>query len=314
MQHVPFGATGLEVSRLGFGTATYAHNGTERRAVEKLLNRVLDAGINVIDTAACYPDAEPVIGSGIAHRRDEYVIVTKRGHKVEGVSGEEFSAALVTATVERALRQMRTDHLDVMLLHSCSRQVLERGDALGALVEAKRAGKVRFVGYSGDNAALSAAAAMPEVEVLETSVSIADQVNIDAGIAEAAARRVAVLAKRPVANGAWRAPADIGALSDYASPYAGRLGKMAVDPGELGYATGERRRDRDHAWMRLAIGFVFAVAGVHTAIIGSRTWDHMSTNINISAEAAIAPQVFERLRRMFTDAQRASGAVWEGLT
>ena len=310
MQRVPFGATELEVSRLGFGTATYAHNGTERRAVERLLNRILDAGINLIDTAACYPDAEPLIGSSIAHRRDEYVLVTKCGHRVEGVSGDEFSAELVAATVDRALQQMRTDHLDVMLLHSCSLERLERGDAIGALVEAKRAGKVRFVGYSGDNAALSAAVAMPEVEVIETSVSIADQANIDAGVAEAAARNLAVLVKRPVANGAWRAPADIGALSDYASPYADRLREMAVDPAELGYDSGERDTD----WVRMTLAFALAVPGVHTAITGSRYWDHMSTNIDISGEAAISPAAFARLRQSFVDAERASGAVWEGLT
>ena len=310
MERVPFGATGLEVSRLGFGTATYAYNATERRAAEKLLNRVLDAGINVIDTAACYPGAEPIIGSGIAHRRNEYVLVTKCGHKVDGVSGDPFSAELVAATVERALGQMRTDRLDVMLLHSCSLDVLERGEALSALVAAKQAGKARFIGYSGDNSALSAAAAMPDVDVVETSVSIADQVNIEAGLAIAAERNVAVLVKRPVANGAWRVPEDIGALSDYASAYGARLRQMALDPANLGYLADEP----DAAWMRLALGFVLAVPGVHTAVIGSRNWSHVHTNIVISEEAGMQAEVFGRLRARFADAQRASSAVWEGLT
>ena len=68
--------------------------------------------------------------------------------------------------------------VDVMLLHSCDLATLQKGEALGALVKARDAGKIRFAGYSGDNEAAAWAAAHPDIAVLETSISIADQRNI----------------------------------------------------------------------------------------------------------------------------------------
>ena len=235
MENRPFGKTGHDVSALGFGGAEVGYLETEQRQVAQVLNTLLDEGVNLIDTAAAYAGSEEVIGKAIAHRRDEYVLVSKCGRPFEDLPGEAWSPDLVSATVDRSLRRLQTDRLDVMLLHSCDLEILKKGDALGALVKAREAGKIRFVGYSGDNEAAVHAAGLPDVAVIETSVSICDQANIDGVLPLAARNGIGVLAKRPIANAAWKDVSERrGIYVNYAKTYAappGRHGPRARRPG-----------------------------------------------------------------------------------
>ena len=160
MDYTTFGRTGLKVSRIAFGAGPIGYLGSNQDQAGKVLNLLLDRGVNVIDTAAVYLGSEELIGKAVGHRRNEFVLVSKCGRKVDGVEGEDWSPQVVAQTVDRSLRRLGTDHLDVMLLHSCDQAVLERGEALGALLRAKEAGKIRFAGYSGDNEAATFAVAL----------------------------------------------------------------------------------------------------------------------------------------------------------
>src|SRR5205814_11922 len=136
-------------------------------------------------------------------------------------------------TVDRSLRRLRTDRLEVILLHSCDLHTLQKGEALGTLVEAQKAGKVRWPGYSGDNEAAAWAAGRPEVAVIETSISIADQVNIDLVLPVTRAKNCGVLAKRPIANAAWKPlSSQPGLYQGYAKTYTDRFAKMKLSPEE----------------------------------------------------------------------------------
>src|SRR5208282_5869656 len=97
----------------------------------------------------------------------------------DDLRAEPWSPDLISQTIDRSLRLLKTDVLDVMLLHSCDLETLKKGDALGALVQARAAGKIRFAGYSGDNDAAAYAAAHPDVAVIETSINLVDQANLD---------------------------------------------------------------------------------------------------------------------------------------
>src|SRR3954463_11014668 len=114
MQHRPFGRTGLHVSPLGFGGAPVGYLKTDRERVATILNFLLDHNVNLIDTAASYEGSEELIGQTIGHRRNQFILVSKCGRKVEGddsVSGEDWSADLIAKTVDRSLRRLKTDHL-----------------------------------------------------------------------------------------------------------------------------------------------------------------------------------------------------------
>lgn len=302
-----FGRTGFDVTPLGFGAAPIGYLNTDRRKATDILNLLLDAGVNLIDTAAAYEGSEWVIGEAVGHRRGEYVLVSKCGSKLPDVDAPAWSAEVVTQTVDRALRRLRTDVLDVMLLHSCDLAALEKGDALGALVKARDAGKVRFAGYSGDNEALAYAAALPDVAVVEASVSIVDQANVGWGVRVAREHDVGVIAKRPIANAAWiGATGRPGFYDRYAKPYVERLQAMRFRPSDVGFA------DTNDGWAELALRFTLSQPGVHTAIIGTTNPDNARANIAYAAKGPLPADAAERVRAAFAAADPQG--TWQGLT
>src|SRR3954451_18591383 len=124
MNKVAFGKTGLHVSQLGFGSAPIGYLKTDREKVGRILNLLLDEGVNVIDTAASYEGSEEVIANAVGHRRDEFVLISKCGGKVPQAQGEAWTADLIRNTEDAALRRLQTERIDVMLLHSCDLTML----------------------------------------------------------------------------------------------------------------------------------------------------------------------------------------------
>ena len=155
------GRTGLQVTMLGYGAmelrgAPRARPTTDEQA-ETILNAVLDAGINYIDTSIDYGVSEERIGRYISHRRSEYYLASKCGCLVGAatapvgqVSPHVYTRDNIIAGVEQSLVRMKTDYLDLVQFHiSPSQQTLEENGSLDAMMELKEAGKVRFIGMSG---------------------------------------------------------------------------------------------------------------------------------------------------------------------
>jgi aryl-alcohol dehydrogenase-like predicted oxidoreductase len=115
MEKRRFGKTGHDISVLGFGGAPIGFLETEQQRVARILNILLDEGVNLIDTAAAYHGSEEAIGKAVSHRRSEYVLVSKCGEPGTPES-DAWKPASLTQTVDRALSRLKTDHLDVMLL------------------------------------------------------------------------------------------------------------------------------------------------------------------------------------------------------
>lgn len=301
-----FGKTGYQVSQLGFGGAPAAFLKTEGEAAAKLVHFLLDSGVNLLDTAAMYPGSEEFIGNHFAHRRAEYVLVSKCGHKVEGCSAGPWTAELIRFSVDRALRLLKTDRLDVMLLHSCDLATLEKGEALGALVEAREAGKIRFAGYSGDNEAAAHAATLEDIAVIETSVNIVDQANIEKVLPVAMEHNVGVIVKRPVANACWKELASQpGFYKNYAKVYTERFAAMGLTAEELGFGSAAD-------WPEIALRFTLAQAGVNTAIIGTTKLENATANLKVAAKGPLAADAAAKIRAAFARAD-AEGK-WTGQT
>jgi aryl-alcohol dehydrogenase-like predicted oxidoreductase len=307
MKLVRFGKTGLQVSPLGFGGAQIGYLDTDRQIVGKMLNFLLDQGANVIDTASSYETSEEVIGESISHRRAEFVLISKCGNPIPGLSGRRWSAELISQTIDRSLRLLKTDRLDAMLLHSCDLATLHAGEAMGALVKARAAGKIRHAGYSGDNEAAAFAAGLPDVAVIETSISLADQANIDMVLPIALKNDLAVIAKRPIANAAWKNPAEhAGLYKEYARSYTDRLSKMKLNPGDLGIP-GEPQT----AWPELALRFTLSHPGIHTAIIGTTNQTNARANFAYAEKGPLPAHVLQKIRDAFKTAQGKQH--WPGL-
>lgn len=299
------GKTGFSVSPLGFGSAPVGFLNTEKEAAGALLSQLLDRGINLIDTAASYPGSEELIGKYIAHRRSEYVLVSKCGQAFDDLPGKAWTAEVVTATVDRSLKRLKTDVIDVMLLHSCDLKTLKGSDALAGLVKAREAGKIRFAGYSGDNEAAAYAAGLVDVAVIETSVNLVDQVNIDLVLPKTVTNNVGVLAKRPIANAAWKDLSEQkGMYQNYAKVYSERFAAMDLSPADVGLPA--------DAWSELALRFTLSLPDVHSAIIGTTNPANVDANLAIVNKGPLPAAAIAKVRAAFKKAD--PNGKWTGQT
>src|SRR5437660_52171 len=227
MEKRQFGNTDMQVTGLGFGGAEIGFEGATPDTVTRLLNGALDAGLNVIDTAECYPGSEELIGQTVSKRRKDFYLFTKCGHPDGYAAPDNWTPASILQSIQRSLKLLRTDRLDLIQLHSCSEEELRKGDVIAALKQARERGYARYVGYSDDSRAARYAVECGQFDTLQTSVSIADQEAIDRTLPIARQKNLGVIAKRPIANAAWRT----GKKPDnaYHHTYWERLQKLQYD-------------------------------------------------------------------------------------
>jgi aryl-alcohol dehydrogenase-like predicted oxidoreductase len=150
METRPVGSSGLQVSRLGLGTLTWARDTTPEDARE-LLTAFCEAGGNLIDTAAAYAagDAERLLGKLTREvvDRDDLVIATKAGFAIrDGRRVTDTSRRALLRDLEGSLRRLDTDHVDLWQVHAWGSAPLE--ETLSALDHAVQSGKARYVGIS----------------------------------------------------------------------------------------------------------------------------------------------------------------------
>lgn len=198
MSALPLGQTGLSVTRVGFGAMHFDGIDSESE-VGQLLNGVLDLGVNLIDTARGYGRSEERIGRHLSHRRHEFVLSTKFGYGIDGVP--DWTHACIVQGVERALRLLRTDVIDIGHLHSCPLPVLQSGEASQALADCVKAGKLRVAAYSGENAELAHALEDGRFSSVQCSLSLVDRANLSQ-----MPTSKGLLVKRALAGLAWARP------------------------------------------------------------------------------------------------------------
>ena len=296
MERRVLGGTGLEVSVLGFGGSEIGYEGAPLAAVEELLGGALDAGLNVIDTAECYMASEELIGQAVSHRRDDFHLFTKCGH-ASGLDHPDWHPRLIAESIDRSLRRLRTDHVDLLQLHSCSAEVLREGSVVEALRRAREQGKTRFIGYSGDGADALYAVESGAFDTLQTSVNVADQQALDLTLPAARARGMGVIAKRPVANAVWKhasRPED-----PYVQAYWERLRQLDYDflKGDLHHSVGT------------ALRFTLSVPGVHTAIVGTSKPGRWRENAEALKVSGLPASEFDAIRARWG---QVAGDDWAG--
>lgn len=290
----------MEVSVLGFGGSETGYARNEASQTARLLNAALDAGLNVIDTAECYGNGEEQIGQAVSHRRGDFFLFTKCGHAA-GFPGErDWDIAMLEKSVDRSLRLLKTDHVDLLQLHTCGEDLLRRGDVIAVLQRARQAGKTRFIGYSGDSDDAVYAIRCGAFDTLQTSVNIADQECIERTLPLALKAGMGVIAKRPVANVAWRYGRH--QPGGYCQPYWERLRKLEYPfLPEDGGSTDEA--------VSVALRFTLAQPAVAVAIVGTANPDRWKQNAAL-LEAGPLP---ERNVQAIRDRWRAvAGSDWVG--
>jgi hypothetical protein len=288
----------MDVTLLGFGGAEIGFEKAEQATVDRLLNSALDAGLNVIDTAAGYPASEAKIGNAVSSRRNDFFLFTKCGNSLSN-DEQYWNAGALTASIDSSLADLRTDHVDLVQLHSCSKEILRKGEAIQALQRAREAGKTRFIGYSGDNANALLAIESGAFDTLQTSVNIADQSSIEDTLPKARAKGMGVIAKRPIANAAWKTGAK--PVNAYHHTYWERLQELKYDflDGDLETA------------ISIALRFTLAQAGVATAIVGTKNPERWKANAKLVEAGPLDAGMVARIRARWREVARAD---WVGQT
>lgn len=298
MEKREFGKTGMKVSVLGFGGAEVGFSNASADRVKELLVSALDAGLNVIDTAECYETSEELIGKAVAGRRKDFYLFTKCGHS-HGYSDPDWhDMKRLEASLDRSLKRLGTDYVDLFQLHSCSKDVLEKGDVIEFMKKAKKSGKTRFIGYSGDNEEALYAVHSGVFDALQTSLSIADQWSLEHSIPEAMKRGMGVITKRPIANAAWRhkeKPVD----NSYIVPYWERLQKLDYNflKGDMGKAVSE------------ALRFTLTTPGVTVAIVGTQQPGRWQENAKIVGAGHLEAAYYNAIRKRWREIAQPD---WKG--
>lgn len=281
MEKRAFGKTDMNVSVLGLGG--HELNTTTVDEASRILHQALESGINAFDTAECYGQSEETIGRAIGHRRSEYYLFTKCGHAA-GLDLPDWHPRMLEQSIERSLQRLRTDHLDLVQLHSCSEKLLRAGEVIEVLQRARDAGKTHYIGYSGDRRAALYAVRCGVFDALQISVNIADQEAIDTIIPVAQDRQMGVIAKRPLACAAWK------------------MKQKPVDPSQAAYW--QRLAVLDYDFLKgnldaaasIALHFTLNVPGVNVAIVGTTNPERIRQNCLLLETTSLPVEQRESIR------------------
>lgn len=289
------GRTGLEVTTLGYGAMSldsrFGRTVAQTEANE-VLNALLDAGVNFIDTSPDYGPSEEMVGRAVAGRRNEYVLATKCGCPVQvepGQQGHVYTPANITAAVEQSLKRLQTDHLDIVQFHgSPSRAALDEHGAVEALKDLQRAGKVRFIGMSGTLPNLPAQIDLGAFDVFQIPYS-ALQREHEALIATARTAGAGTVIRGGVARGApseekaW----DIRRLPEVAEERPRTLWETAALDDLLDGASR----------MEFMLRFTLSHPDLDTTIVGTANPEHLRQNLDAARKGPLAPDVMAEARR-----------------
>lgn len=288
MQQRAFGATGLVVSAVGFGAMHF--DGIDDEAeVGRLLNGALDLGVTLVDTARGYGRSEERIGRHIAHRRSEFVLSTKFGYGVDGVP--DWTYACIVQGVERALKLMRTELIDIGHLHSCPLPALQRGEVTQALADCVRAGKLRVAAYSGEDAELALALADERFGSVQCSLSLVDRSN---GTQLPPPRGQGVIIKRALAGLSWARAERPGDFCE--GQYWDRWRALALpDPGL--------------PWAEVALRWAAQQPGVGSVLVGTKRL----VNLRSAIEALERGPLPQPLLDALDAAWQREGRAWPGI-
>lgn len=294
-----FGNTGVMVSEIGLGCGGYwgFRSFPEERAAE-IVDLALEHGVNLMDTGPNYSggNAEPRLGRILAGRRERVFLATKVGSRLErGRVVKDWSPGGIRASVEASLVNLRTDHLDLVQLHSPSPGVLDDDRTLGALAALKREGLATFVGLSTDPTLAARAIELGVFDCIMITYNILHQ-RVAERIAEiAAGAGRAVLARSPMAHVVFE-PSLFRPTSWARIWYLLR----ALKNFRRDLAKGRSLRFL-HDWEgwhgpRAALRFVLENPCVTSAIVGTTDPRHLVDNLSVSNGPPLPGDLLERLR------------------
>jgi 1-deoxyxylulose-5-phosphate synthase len=271
------GRTGLAVSEIALGTVELGLDygiGPEARKpgeseAARILHRSLDLGINFIDTARAYGDAEAIVGRVLAGRRREFVLCTK------AMPGDD-----AVESVERSLRELQTDMLDIVMIHCRAGELEPPVDVAAGLERCREAGKLRFTGASVYGEAAALAAIEAGFDCLQIAMNVLDRRMEARVLPEASRKNVGIVARSVLLKGVLsprvvELPLELAPLKDAAM----RLGAPLAELPELAYR------------------YLLAQNPPHTLLVGAGRVEEMEAAVRFASLGPLPAAQCEALRR-----------------
>ena len=316
MEHRPLGRTDMSVSAIGFGAWAIgsAWGPVDDDESMKALHAAVDAGMNFVDTADVYGDgrSERLVGRLRRERRGETIhVATKAGRRLANQTPEGYSRESLGAWVERSLRNLGMETIDLLQLHCPHPRVYDMPAVFGILDDLAREGKLRYYGVSVETVDEALRAVRhPNVQTVQIIFNMFRTKPAEAFFPEAKARRVGILARVPLASGLLTG--KLRADSDFAADDHRRYNRNgeAFDKGEtfsgvpyeVGLEAVERLRPLVPAGAtlaQLALRWILMYDAVSCAIPGARTAPQARDNATAASLPPLSSEVMDAARAVY---------------
>lgn len=298
------GRTGADATILGYGAMELRGQPRGPEITDedagRLLNAVLDGGINLIDTSPDYGRSEELIGTYLGHRRDEYFLASKCGCPLEFPTDvpppypHDYSQRNVRADVEQSLRRLRTDRLDLVQVHmSPSVATLEENGTIEALKDLQAEGKIRFIGMSGILPNLPGHIAMNVFDAFQIPYSAVqrDHENL---ISEAAGQGAGTLIRGGAARGAASEEKNWSNGPLTQEPGLGQRNWETSGVQDLINEAGIGRQE-------FILRFTLSHPGLSTTIVGTANPAHLASNIAVAEQGPLPADLYEEAKKRLPD-------------
>jgi aryl-alcohol dehydrogenase-like predicted oxidoreductase len=297
----------VNVTPLGYGAMEIrgAHSWGGRpvsaRQVGRILNNVLDAGINFIDTANDYGASEELIGRFVGHRRQDFLLATKCGCPVAGQdppTGHVWTRENLLLNIETSLRRMKTNYIDVWQLHNPSVEQVKAGDLVRVMEEVRAAGKARWIGVSSTLPHIAEFIAWGVFDTFQIPYSGLERAHEDV-ITAAARAGGGTIIRGGVARGA-------PSLQRWLRV---RLGLRRGDPWAIwAEANLDELRAPGESRTAFLLRLTLSHPGVHTTIVGTVNPAHLLENMRAAETGALPSDVYSEATRRLKMAGEKLGA------
>ena len=315
MQYRPLGRTGLSVSTISFGA--WAIGGSwgpvDDTASLAALHAAIDAGVNFVDTADVYGDgrSERLVAQLRKERREPIAVATKAGRRLPAQTPDGYTRANLTSWVERSLRNLDADTIDLLQLHCPHPAVYDRPEVFSILDDLTAAGKIRHYGVSVETVEEAVKAIRyPNVKTVQLIFNAFRLKPADRFFDEALARGIGVIVRVPLASGLLTGKLRSDSAFDPEDHRAFNRNGEAFDKGEtfsgvpydLALAAVENVRALVPAgWTmaHFALRWILMWDAVSCTIPGARTVGQAGENAAAADLPALAPEAMSAIRRIY---------------
>lgn len=284
------GRTNLPVTQLGYGSMglrgprTWGVRVVDDASADRFLNRILDEGINFIDTSPDYGAAEERIGRFLHARRREYFLATKCGcvytqHKDHLEIDHHWEKSVIEQNLEKSLSRLQTDHIDLLQFHGGDAETLERSGLIEQLRSFQSQGMIRFIGVSSKIPNLPALIELGVFDTFQIPYSCLDREHHDL-IAAAAETGAGIIVRGGIAQGGPEAEIQREALNE-------RWNRAKLD--EV-LPEGMPRAE-------LILRYTLSHPDCHTTIVGTCNDHHLEENLNAAKSGSLPEDLYSEVTR-----------------